>query len=138
MTKAELEKMIEERNIMSMAECKQELYLLGKPMSAKEIIQIATVDEAEKIKTLVGDDFAYDIEETCTVLKNFSAATAARQKEELRGGKRVWGPHPIDLKKNIKTYYPQIEVAAVMYLQSNAIEPFMKPSLSRILETRHG
>lgn len=137
MTKAELENIIEERNIMSMAECKQELYLLGKPMSAKEIIQIATADEVEKIRTLVGDDFAYDLEETCTILKNFSVTTAARQKEELRGGKRVWGPHPIDLKKNVKAYYPQIEIAAVMYLQSNPVTSFMKPSLSKLLETRH-
>ncbi len=138
MTKAELENFVEEKNIMSMAECKQELYLLGIPMSIKDIIRVTTADEREKIKDLIGDDFAYDIEETCAVLKNFSAATAARQKEELRKGKPVWGPHPINLKKNIKTYYPQIEVAAVLYLQSNPIKPFMKPSLSRILETRHG
>lgn len=137
MTKAELENIIEERNVMTMSECKKELADTGTPKSTGQIIEIIANDEILKIKEIIGDDLSYDMEDVTQILKNFSCSTATRQKNDLRAGMQVWGPHPIDLSKNIKVYYPQIEVAAVMYLQSNAVVPFAKPSLARLLATRH-
>jgi len=137
MTKAELENIIEDRNIMSMTECKKELYNLGRPMSTMEIIEIVVVDEIEKIENLVGEDHAYELDQATQILKNFSLSTASRQKEQLREGKKVSGPYPINLDKNVKTYYSQLEIAAVMYLQSRPAILFLKPSLAKLLETRH-
>lgn len=137
MTKAELENMIKERNIMDMEQCRHELSNLGKFKSSEEIIRIIVSNEIVRINKELGEDHAYELNETTSILKNFSLATAARQKEHLREGKRVLGPHPMSLKKNVKTYYPQLEVAATMYLQSHPVTSYMQPSLSKLLETRH-
>ncbi len=132
-----MENLIEERSIMTMTECKKVLSDMGTPKSTAQIIKIVVDDEISKIKNVLGDDLAYDMLEVTQILKNYSQSTAIRQKNNLRAGVRVWGPHPIDLSKNVKAYYPQIEVAAVMYLQSNPVVSFLKPSLSRLLVTRH-
>ena len=137
MTKAEIENLIEERSIMTISECKKVLADMGTPKSASEIIQIVVEEEIEKIKNVIGDDIAYDMLDVTQILKNYSPSTSIRQKNDLRSGVRVWGPHPIDLSKNVKAMYPQIELAAVMYLQSNPVTAFNKPSLTRLLETRH-
>lgn len=138
MTRAELENIIEERNILNMEHCRQELIRLGKPMSIDEIIRVVTSNEVMRINKELGEDHAYELEQVTHILKNFSFSTAARQKENLREGKKVTGPYPINLDKNVKTYYSQLEIAAVMYLQSQPAISFLKPSLARLLETRHG
>ncbi len=133
MIKEELEEFVEKEKIMSMRELKIALKREKMLESTDKIIKTIAGDEIQKIGN--GDVFSKD--EIKVYIKNFSPATAQRQIDELRAGRKVWGPRPNGLAKNVKTYYPAQELAAVMYIQSHAASVYGRPSLKRILETRH-
>jgi len=133
MTKEELEEMVEKEKIMSMKELKLILKRENMIKSTDQIIKTIVVDEIQKI----GKREVFTKNEVKKYIKNFSPATAQRQIEELRAGRMVWGPRPNSLTQNTKAYYPMYEVAAVMYIQSHVASAYGRPSLKRILETRH-
>jgi len=133
MTKQDIEYIVEKEKIMSMRELKLILKREDMIQSTDQIIKTIAIDEIQKI----GNKEVFTKNEIRKYIKNFSPATAQRQIEELRAGSEVWGPRPNSLVKNVKAYYPVQELAAVMYIQSHAACMYGKPSLKRILETRH-
>ncbi len=132
MTKQEIEYMVEKEKIMSMRELKVVQKREKIQMSTDQIVRVIVQEEIGRI----GKDIVQK-KEINEFLKNFSSSTAYRQLNELRSGRAVWGPVPSSLEKNIKIYYPVQEVAAVMYMQGHPVDKYGKPSLRRILETRH-
>jgi len=132
MTKEELEKIVMNEKVMTMRELIAVLRREGMPMDRDAIITLIAGEQMAAVP-----DKPVSKVEAAKFIRNFSTATAHRQIEKIRAGEQVNGPLPNTLERNQKVFYPRLEVAAVMYIQAHSVTMYGKPSLRRILETRH-
>ena len=127
-----IEAIVMGEKVMSMSELIIVMRREGMEMDRDAIIAAIAADELARI----GAE-PLDKKEVSALIKNFSPPTAQRQLLYLRSGLQVSGPWPNTLARNVKVHYPPLEVAAVMYIQNHTVSMRGRPSLRRILETRH-
>jgi len=127
-----IEAIVMGEKVMSMSELIIVMRREGMEMDRDAIIAAIAADELARI----GAE-PLGKKEVSALIKNFSPPTAQRQLLHLRSGLQVSGPWPNTLERNVKVHYPPLEVAAVMYIQNHTVSMRGRPSLRRILETRH-